>query len=132
MRITGEVVHGAGRGRPMGFPTANVDVTDAGGLPADGVWFGRFTLGGRTDAALISIGTNPTFGAGSRHVEAYVLDRDEDMYGRTARIEIITLVREQVRFGSAEALIGAMRTDERFARRLAAGEKVEELPWAPR
>ncbi|HWS37134.1 MAG TPA: riboflavin kinase [Actinoplanes sp.] len=131
MIIAGEVVHGAGRGRPMGFPTANLDVTDPGALPEDGVYFGWFTLGERTDTALVSVGTNPTFGSGARHVEVFVLDRDEDMYGRTARVEIVTLVRRQVRFGDAGALIGAMRTDEGFARRLAAGETVEELPWSP-
>ncbi|WP_092556103.1 riboflavin kinase [Actinoplanes derwentensis] len=129
--IIGEVVHGAGRGRPMGFPTANLDVTDPGSLPPDGVYFGRFTVDGRTDAALVSIGTNPTFGSGARSAEAYVLDRDEDMYAKTARVEIVTLIRGQTRFRDAAALVDAMRTDERYARRLAGGETVEELPWSP-
>ncbi|GAA1636229.1 riboflavin kinase [Actinoplanes couchii] len=134
MIITGVVVHGAGRGRPMGYPTANLDITESGELPPDGVYFGWFTLDDRTDAALLSIGTNPTFGGYARSVEAHVLDRNEDMYGRTARVEIGALIRGQVRFVNAEALVAAMRTDERFARRMAAGgddATAEELPWCP-
>ncbi|WP_430784640.1 riboflavin kinase [Actinoplanes sp. G11-F43] len=131
-RITGRVVRGAGRGRPMGFPTANLAVESPADLPPDGVYFGRFALNGWSAVALVSIGTNPTFGAGTRTAEAYVLDRDEDMYGGTAEVEIITLIRWQERFASVEALVDAMRTDERLARRLAGGETVPGLPWSPR
>ncbi|GLY02082.1 MULTISPECIES: riboflavin kinase [Actinoplanes] len=131
MTISGEIIRGAGRGRPMGFPTANVDVTDPAAVPADGVWFGNFTLGDWTAPALVSVGTNPTFGPGARTVEAYVLDRDEDMYGQIAQVEILTLIRLQVRFDGVPALIEAMRADERIARRLADGETVPDLPWSP-
>ncbi len=131
MKISGEIVRGAGRGKPMGFPTANLDVTDPAVLPEDGVWFGRFTLGDWTAPALVSVGTNPTFGPGARTAEAYVLDRDEDMYGRIAEVEILTLIRRQLRFDSVEALIETMHADERIARRLVAGETVKGLPWSP-
>ncbi|MFF5083171.1 riboflavin kinase [Actinoplanes sp. NPDC000266] len=129
--IRGEVVHGAGRGRPLGFPTANLAVEDPAALPGDGVYLGMFALdGGPAAPALVSIGANPTFGGEVRTVEAYVLDRDEDMYGRRAELRILTLIREQERFDSAEALVEAMASDERAARRLLTmGEDAEERGW---
>jgi hypothetical protein len=129
--IRGEVVHGAGRGRPLGFPTANLAVAASAVLPRDGVYLARFALdGGRPAPALVSIGANPTFGGEVRTIEAYVLDRDEDMYGRSAEVQIITLIREQERFDSAEALVEAMTSDERTARRLLTmGEDAEERGW---
>ncbi|MFI5934299.1 riboflavin kinase [Actinoplanes sp. NPDC051494] len=120
--IAGRVVHGAGRGKPMGFPTANLDVTEPHLLPEDGVYLAWFRLAGweSPTAALLSVGTNPTFGPGGRTAEAYVLDVDENMYGSAAEVEIITMIRGQVRFESTAALVEQMLADEREGRRMLA------------
>jgi MFS family permease len=129
--IRGAVISGAGRGREMGFPTANLAVTDHRELPADGIYFGWFRLDGpgETHPALLSVGTNPTFGDGGRTAEAHVLDLDEDLYGRSAEVQIVTLIRRQARFDSVAALVAAMDRDKDVARGLIAGREREPLPW---
>ncbi|GAA2486344.1 riboflavin kinase [Winogradskya humida] len=122
MTIKGPVVTGAGRGRDLGFPTANIGVEDEASIPADGVYLAWFALDGGPDrAALLSVGTNPTFDGDRRTAEAYVLDVDEDMYGRHAQVRIVTLIRGQIKFDSIDALITQMQADERRGRELLAG-----------
>ena len=78
-RMRGEVVHGAARGRDLGFPTANLSSTATGYIPADGIYAGWLVdqAGTRWPAA-ISVGSNPTFDGVSRQVEAHVIDRPEE------------------------------------------------------
>jgi len=122
--VTAEVERGAGRGgRELGYPTANQYAADTDAVPADGVYAGWFTvlpdgrpidgdmeLGIRYPAA-ISVGTNPTFGDHRRSIESFVLDRDADLYGRTARVEFIAKVRDMVKFDSVDELLENMARD---------------------
>ena len=109
--LIGEVVHGDGRGRTIGFPTANVDVIDQLG-PREGVYAGRATVGDIERPCAVSIGHTPTFGGTSQRVEAYLLDlEDADLYGRTMRVEFDRLIREQHVFGSSEALVEQVHRD---------------------
>jgi MFS transporter, DHA1 family, multidrug resistance protein len=138
-RADGRVVPGAQRGREMGFPTANLDVAPGTTLPADGVYLGWFRLTGSASAtgalpegvswpALVSVGTNPTFAGDARTVEAYLLDFDDDLYGRHAHVVLDRLLRRQEAFDSLDALVTAMQGDEREARRLLA-EAGHRLPY---
>ena len=85
--VRGPVEHGDGRGRELGFPTANVSVPERICLPADGVYAGTFVAAdGVERVAALSIGRRPTFYAenGLFLLEAYVLDFDGDLYGQAA------------------------------------------------
>jgi riboflavin kinase/FMN adenylyltransferase len=126
-RVQGVVVRGHQRGRALGFPTANLETPPHTATPADGVyagWLTRLDLDGAEESrwpAAISVGTNPTFGAGERTVEAYALDRDDlDLYGAHAAIDFAARLRGTERFDSVEALVTQMREDVIQARALTA------------
>jgi riboflavin kinase/FMN adenylyltransferase len=117
-RLRGRVVHGAARGRDLGFPTANLSSDSSGYIPADGIYAGWLVdqAGTRWPAA-ISIGSNPTFDGVSRQVEAHVIDRpdeaveDFDLYDQTVVVEFTARLRGMVAYRGPEALIEQMRLD---------------------
>ena len=110
-RVEGVVVHGYRRGRALGFPTANIAPPPYTALPADGVYAGRFVLGGRRLPAAISVGSNPTFSGTVRTVEAYVLDVDEDFYGHEVGVDFVVRLRGQERYDDLDALVAAIHGD---------------------
>jgi riboflavin kinase/FMN adenylyltransferase len=105
--VEGVVVRGDGRGRELGFPTANLDVPGGLLVPPDGVYAGW----ARDRRAAVSIGTNPHFGGVERRVEAHLLDFDGDLYGERLVVELWTPIREQRSFGSLEELVAAIGAD---------------------
>jgi riboflavin kinase/FMN adenylyltransferase len=119
-RVDGIVVRGAGRGRQLGYPTANVRSDKHAAVPADGVYAGHVVLRDERLPAAISVGTNPTFEGRERTVEAYILDFDEDIYGMELGVEFVERVRGQVRFESVDALIEQMGDDVERIRTLLA------------
>ncbi|WP_395243564.1 bifunctional riboflavin kinase/FAD synthetase [Agromyces sp. MMS24-K17] len=117
--VSGIVVHGAARGRELGYPTANLSPESEGLIPADGVYAGWLTDGGVRYPAAISVGNNPTFeGVPRKQVEAYVLDRDLDLYDHLVDVEFVERIRGMVAFDSIEALIEGIDDDVRVARGL--------------
>jgi riboflavin kinase/FMN adenylyltransferase len=111
-RVEGPVVHGAKRGRELGFPTANVETPKYTAIPADGVYAGWLVVDGARLPAAISVGTNPQFDGESRTVEAYALDRtDLDLYDRHVAVEFVARVRGQERFPGIDELIERMKQD---------------------
>jgi riboflavin kinase/FMN adenylyltransferase len=109
-RIRGLVTHGAGRGAKIGFPTANLAGVDTL-LPAAGVYVGRAWINGAAAPAAINLGPNPTFGEQALKVEVHVLDREVALYGQPLEVEFVARLRDVVKFGSAEELIGQLRRD---------------------
>jgi riboflavin kinase/FMN adenylyltransferase len=108
--ITGRVVPGLGRGRKLGFPTANLEGDFL--VPADGVYATRAIIDDRSFAAPVSIGHASTFGDLEHPlVEAHLLDFDGDLYGRTMRVEFIKRLRDQKKFSGPDALIRQIRSD---------------------
>ena len=105
--VEGVVVRGDGRGRELGFPTANLDVPRALLVPPDGVFAGW----ARDRRAAISIGTNPHFDGVERRVEAHLLDFDGDLYGQRLVAELWAPLREQRRFATLEDLVAAIGDD---------------------
>jgi riboflavin kinase/FMN adenylyltransferase len=105
--VEGIVVRGDGRGRELGFPTANLDVPEGLLVPPDGVYAGWT----RDKRAAISIGTNPHFDGVERRVEAHLLDFDGDLYGDRLVVELWSLLRGQRRFDSLEELVAAIDDD---------------------
>lgn len=127
-RVTGEVIHGQGRGgAQLGFPTANIDFPEGLAIPADGVYAAWFTATGgpeRTEAdpdgdielgvalpAAVSVGTNVTFGDTARTVEAFIIDHSADLYGLTGSIDFVDRIRGMEKFDGIEPLIERMNLD---------------------
>jgi riboflavin kinase/FMN adenylyltransferase len=117
--VRGMVVHGAARGRELGFPTANLSPESEGLIPADGVYAGWLTDGDRRYPAAISVGSNPTFaGVPPKQVEAYVLDEDLDLYDHVVDVSFVARIRGQVRFTGIDPLIAQMNDDVEGVRAL--------------
>lgn len=121
-RVEGVVVRGDGRGRELGFPTANVAPPMFSAIPADGVYAAWFTvLGvgpvagpvepGKRYPAAVSVGSNPTFSGRTRTVEAFVLDASADLYGQHVAVDFVERLRGMVKFDSIEDLLVAMDGD---------------------
>lgn len=110
--VEGIVVRGDGRGRALGFPTANLDVPEGLLVPPDGVYAGW----ARDRRAAVSIGTNPHFDGVERRVEAHLLDFDGDLYGERLVVELWSLLREQRRFDSLDELVAAIGDDVELVR----------------
>jgi riboflavin kinase/FMN adenylyltransferase len=110
-RVEGVVVHGDARGRTIGFPTANLQVTPWAAIPADGVYAGYAVWGHRRQPAAISIGTNPTFAGRERRVEAFLLDFDGDLYGEYMAFEFAGRLRPTLKFASVDELVAQMTLD---------------------
>ncbi|MDR6904454.1 riboflavin kinase/FMN adenylyltransferase [Agromyces sp. 3263] len=119
--VSGIVVHGAKRGRELGYPTANLSPESEGLIPADGVYAGWLTDAGTRYPAAISVGDNPTFeGVAKKQVEAYVLDRELDLYDHVVDVEFVERLRGMVAFTNIPDLIETMRGDVDRARDLLA------------
>ena len=110
--VTGEVVHGAKRGRELGFPTANLSPELEGLIPADGVYAGWFRGGETSAPAAISIGNNPNFdGVPRKQVEAHLIGETVDLYGLVAEVEFVERIRGMEKFDSIAALKERMALD---------------------
>jgi len=119
--VRGVVVTGARRGRELGFPTANLSPESEGLIPADGVYAGWLTDAGFRYPAAISVGNNPTFaGVAQQQVEAYVLDRDIDLYGHVVEVSFEERIRGMVAFTGIDPLIVQIRDDVEQVRRILA------------
>lgn len=130
--LEGTVVRGAGRGRKLGWPTANIH-TENELLPAVGVYAVRVRLreGGVSGPALggaANLGLNPTFREGSAQaggpgkpqvmLEVHLFDLDQDLYGKTLRVEFVQRLREERRFPGPDALKEQIARDVAEARKL--------------
>ena len=116
--LDGTVVGGAGRGRGLGFPTANLRTWPRLLLPGRGIYAGRAAVDGGSHVAAVSVGTNPTFGVEPLHVEAYLLDFDRDIGGEPISIEFWAYLRDEETFDNAEDLSDAIASDVRRTRDL--------------
>lgn len=120
-RVEGVVVHGARRGRDLGFPTANIASAPYTALPADGVYAGRFAIGDRLLPTAISVGTNPTFSGRVRTLEAYVLGVEEDFYGHQVAVDLVARLRGQEHYDDVDALVAQMHRDVARTREIVGG-----------
>jgi riboflavin kinase/FMN adenylyltransferase len=119
--VRGLVVHGAKRGRELGFPTANLSPESEGLIPADGIYAGWLIDHGTRHPAAISVGNNPTFeGVPQKQVEAHVIDETIDLYDHEVELVFVARIRGMVAFEGIEALTRQMTDDVRVARELLA------------
>jgi riboflavin kinase/FMN adenylyltransferase len=109
--LDGVVAAGAGRGRGLGFPTANLAIPARILLPAEGVYAGKALTGDGSWVAAINVGTNPTFGAEPLHVEAFLLDFEGDLIGQSITLEFWERLRDELRFESPDDLSRQIKED---------------------
>lgn len=122
-RIRGLVTRGAGRGRTLGYPTANLSEVDTL-LPSEGIYAGRAYEGSAVWPAAISLGPNPTFDEAGLKVEIFLLDYEGDLYDRYIEVDFLARLRDIQRFDSVGQLIEQMDRDVAAVRRIADGAGV--------
>jgi len=117
-QLRGLVARGEGRGRKMGYPTANLALQDPRKLvPERGVYATRVTLpSGRTRGGMMNIGRRPTFEDMEVTVEVHLFDFDGDLYGETLSVQFLQRLRDEQKFESADALATQLSEDERHCR----------------
>jgi riboflavin kinase / FMN adenylyltransferase len=116
--LDGTVTRGAGRGRELGFPTANV-CTDNELLPPSGVYATLVTIDGVVHPSVTNVGVRPTFGDAERlMIETHVFAFDRDLYGRELRLSFVQRLRDERAFPDVDALRSQIEADCRGAQRL--------------
>lgn len=124
-QVGGEVIHGAGRGKKINFPTANIDYPDQKVIPVNGIYACWATLDNECFMAATNVGFNPTFTPERKvaSVEAYLLDFDRDIYGEHLKLEFVARLRDELKFDSVEALVEQMHRDVKQTREILEGDR---------
>lgn len=119
-QLRGKVESGEHIGHRLGFPTANVQPDNPFKvIPASGAYAVWATLGdGQQRAAMMNIGTRPTFDGHNRTLEVNILDFNGDLYGQAVTITFVERLREERRFDSPEALVEQLNEDQEQAKRI--------------
>ena len=116
-RISGVVERGKHLGRTLGFPTANLQVEPFKFLPKIGVYVASARLDSeRIFRAVVNIGMQPSTGNHQLAIEAYILDFDEDIYGKPLSLDLLTYLRPEQKFASLEDLVRQIGMDADTAR----------------
>ena len=113
--VSGVVVSGHRRGREFGFPTANLACSTEV-LPKDGIYATIFEWKNQRWLSVSNVGVNPTFGAGPRTVESFILDFTQNVYGESVKLFFVNRIREERKFARIEDLISQMHQDVKAAR----------------
>lgn len=118
--ITGTVARGEGRGRTIGYPTANVSISDARKLvPKNGVYAVRVQLpDDRMRGGMLNIGRRPTFEGMDVTVEVHIFDFEGDLYGQDLTVQFMQRLRDEQKFDSPDALVTQLSKDERHCKRV--------------
>jgi len=121
--LRGFVVRGDGRGRTLGFPTANIQVDAADKLlPPAGIYAVRVALRSGTFNGALHLGPRPTFRGSPPSIEVFLLDFEGDIYGEGIRVELLRRIRAVQSFDSGEALVRQMHQDVARVRRFIEGD----------
>lgn len=111
--IEGVVSHGRRLGRKLGFPTANIAVSDAV-MAKDGVYRSRAEVDGVTYDAMSNLGHNPSVGGSERRLETHLFGFSGELYGRTLRVELMEHIRDEQKFDSVEELRAQIERDKEY------------------
>lgn len=130
--LRGTVIEGAKRGRTIGFPTANLQVTPGYVLPANGVYVCTARVPNGTGAAplfaaMVNIGHNPTFGAQHLSIEAHLLDFTGELVGQMLELHFVSRVREERKFAGVEQLVEQLKRDEETTRAALPPDRLNRL-----
>ncbi len=116
--VRGRVVRGSGRGRTLGFPTANLQVDPRKVLPGRGVYAAVVDVRGRRYGGATNIGYRPTFGGGALAVETHLLEFSGDLAGDDVTLAFVRRIRDERVFAGPEALVRQIRDDVAQVREL--------------
>ena len=116
--LGGRVVSGNGRGRTLGFPTANLELRAEQALPGDGVYATISHVDHHLMPSVTNIGVRPTFDDGKHLVETYIFDYEGDLLGQKFTIDFVDKIRDEKRFDSKQELKAQIRRDVEQARRI--------------
>ena len=110
--LKGEVIHGAKKGRMIGYPTANIDTGDYL-IPKKGVYATMTKVAGKWYQSMSSIGHNPTLNCRvDLSVESNIFDFDQDIYGQTIELKFIKRIRDEEKFNSIDELVTRIKLDK--------------------
>ena len=120
--VDGVIEHGEQRGRTLGFPTANLHLGDLI-HPKHGVYTVRVRLEGETDwrGGVANFGRTPTTGLRDPLLEAFIFDFDNDIYGQTLEVALVSYLRPELKFEALDDMVEQMRRDTDDARAILAG-----------
>ena len=124
----GKVVSGDGRGKKLGYPTANIQLSPEIILPAEGVYYTIIEREGQLFAGATNVGKRPTFTSNNLTVETNILDFDENIYGEELTVYFIQRIREEKAFNTTEELKEQMSEDIKQTSKLAANPLNYLLP----
>lgn len=111
--ISGKVVHGKKIGRTIGFPTANIEFDSIKLLPKKGAYIVEVFIDNQFHKGMLSIGTNPTVNGEKLTVEVYILNFNEDIYGKDIHIRFRDFLHEEIKFENLEKLIEKLEDDKK-------------------
>ncbi len=116
-QLSGTVVKGDGRGRLLGFPTANILPDDERKLiPKQGVYAVTVTSNGSKYSGMLNIGTRPTFSSNMQSIEVNLFDMDEQLYGQKLSIDFRFRIRDEKTFSSADELVKQLISDRSLSK----------------
>lgn len=114
--ITGLVVKGMGRGKKLGFPTANIKVNDRYKLiPCNGVYVIKSMIESKIYFGMMNIGENPTFEDKNKSIEIHFFDLDYNIYDKKIKINILNRIRDEKKFKSPELLMDQLKIDRDYS-----------------
>lgn len=119
-QFTGTVVTGEARGRQLGFPTANLQLDGAYVIPVNGVYAVRAELDGVSIPGVMNLGTKPTFSDGSlvRTFEVHLFEFNRSIYGEKMKVELVSYLRAERKFGSIDELVDQIQRDVEEAKQI--------------
>ena len=110
--ISGTVVHGRGVGHTIGFPTANIKISDSRKVvPENGVYIATVFIDGRPYESMLNIGVCPTFGGEAQSIELHVLGCSDDLYGKDIKVSFCERIRGEQKFADVEGLVAQLNRD---------------------
>ncbi len=114
--FTARVIHGDRRGRTLGFPTANLQISEGRAMPPNGAYAVQVICKGRCCNGLANIGNNPTFNGTDRRLEVNIQDFHEDIYDQLLQIIFLKKLRDEKKFPSVEHLVRQLHRDKEAAK----------------
>lgn len=117
--ITGMVVEGNKLGKTIGYPTANIFITDEHKLiPADGVYAVLVNVNSKKYCGMLNIGSNPTIPNKGRSIEVNIFDFNEDIYSKHIKVAFVKRLRSEIKFSGLDALKNQLHLDKQNAQRI--------------
>ncbi len=124
--LTGIVVKGMGRGKNLGFPTANIRIVDDNKLiPKNGVYIVASKIDSKTYYGMMNIGNNPTFKDKKKSIEIHFFDLNYSIYDKRITIKIIKRIRDEKQFKTPELLINQLKKDRKISLEFTYKNKIE-------